>query len=89
MQVGKDPKPEACCARGEDVSSLYSTKRCKIDLHTYKKEVSANIDDVWELARGTIKKAQLHQWSIYDQQARVPKYGVGERVFCTSWLQGL
>ena len=52
----------------------------EVDVDTYKGEMTVKMNEAWELARSSIKKAQRTQKNYYDQQSKPPKFKVGDRV---------
>ena len=50
------------------------------DVDTYKEEVAVKMNEAWELARISIKKAQRNQKNYYDKRSELPKFKVGDRV---------
>ncbi|XP_065905553.1 uncharacterized protein [Dysidea avara] len=57
-----------------------SISKQEVDVDTYKGEIAVKMDEVWELAKNNIKKAQRSQKFYYDQQSKPSKFKVGDRV---------
>ena len=74
LMYGQDPR--LLTALDMDTTSCE-----KIDVDSYKREVSTKFSEAWELAKSNNKRAQSNQKALYDCQAKPPQFSMGDRVF--------
>ena len=55
--------------------------RSQLDLREYGMEVAAKMSEAWQSVRMCVTRAQRRQKKYYDQQSRLAKFAIGERVF--------
>ena len=57
------------------------TTRYPFEITDYKMELMTSMSEAWQLARSNVEKAQCRQKRCHDQNAKEPKFSVGQRVF--------